>query len=163
MPAVAKSQRRALVLIGVAVLSVPLLLAGAAFAAIQIYLHTDNAADLDPAVAVNIRIHNDMDVEIDRLWLGRGIDPASSSNPTFRTRYSDIAAGADSGYQPVEHYAPNYEGAEVVVGSDTFPVDPRALAPLVADLRPGGYYTFVFDQQNGLIVVTEVTADPAPA
>ena len=162
MPAVAKSQR-AIVLIVVAVLAVPVALALAVFIAAQFYLHADNAAGLDPAVAVNIRIHNNMDDDIDRLWLGRGITPGASNNPTFRTRYSDIAAGADSGYQPVEHYQPNYEGVEVVIGDDTFSVFSDTLGPQVADLAPGSYYTFVLDRQGDQVVVTEVTTDPAPS
>lgn len=155
--------QRAIVLIVAAVVVVPLLAAGAVVAALRAYQDGDSAADLDPAVAVNIRIHNDMDTEIHRLWLGRGITPGASNNPTFRTRYSAIAVGADSPYQPVEDYLPNYE--EVTVEADGYPdgVDVRRLAPLVADLQPGGYYTFVLDQQGGQVVVTQVTTDPAPS
>lgn len=162
IPPVAKSQR-AIALIVLAVAAVPILLAVTVFAALRIYLHTDAAADLDPAVAVNIRIHNGMDVDIDRLWLGRGITPGASNNPTFRTRYTDIGVSEDSPYQPVEHYQPNYEGLNVVNGDDNFIVFSDTLGPLVAELQPGGYYTFVLDQQGDQVLVTEVTTDPAPS
>ncbi len=158
----ARSQR-AIVVIVAALLAVPVVLAAAVFVALQVFLHTDNAADLDPAVAVNIRIHNDSDAPIDRLWLGRGPIPGASNNPTFRTRYTDIAVGADSEYQTVEHYPPNYEGAEVVFGDESLSVDPRVLTPMVADLQPGGYYTFVLDRQGDQAVVTGLTTDPAPS
>ena len=150
-------------LIVLAVAALPIALVAAVLIGVQVYLHTDSAADLDPAEAVNIRIHNSLDAEIDRLWLGRGTTPGASNNPTFSTRYTDIAAGADTIYQPVEHYSPNYEGATVEIDDRPYAVSTLILRPLVADLQPGGYYTFVLDRQGDQMVVTEVTTDPAPS
>lgn len=161
MPAVAGRSRTSARLIA-AVVIVPLLLAVGTMAAVALSLRGDKAADLDPADAVNIRIHNGMDADIDRLWLGRGIDPASAEDPAFHTRYDGIAQGADSRYLTVKPDLANYDSLNLTIDGQSFTAIRFDLQLGLEPLPVGGYYTVVLDQEGDQAVVTGITTDPAP-
>ena len=141
---------------------IPVVLAGVTMVALALFVKGNAADDLDPAAAVNIRVHNGTDGDIDRLWLGREIEDGSPDNPSFTTRYTDIGVGEDSAYLTVEHRRPNYDGLSFLIDGERFAVDPAALGPQVRELAVGGYYTIMLDQDGDRAVVTDVTTDPAP-
>ena len=146
-----------------AVVVVPILMAIGTMVALAVSLRGNEAADLDPAEAVNIRIHNGMDTRIDRLFLGRNVADGATEDPSSHTRFAAIDPGTDSGYLTVAPDADNYDNISLVIDGEDYTVDPLLLRPEVADLAAGGYYTIVLDQEGDQTVVTEVTTDPAPA
>lgn len=141
---------------------VPILLAVGTMVTLALALRGNDAADLDPAAAVNIRIHNGMDGRIDRLFLGRDVTAAATEDPSFHTRYAGIDQGGDSDYLPVAPDPDNYDNISFVMDGRDWSVDPLLLRPDVADLAAGRYYTIVLDQEGEQAVVAEITADPAP-
>lgn len=162
MPAVAGPRRTSAKLIA-AVVIVPLLLAVGTMVAVALALNGDKAADLDPAEAVNIRIHNGMDGDIDRLWLGRGVDPASADDPAFHTRYDGIDQGADSRYLTVGPELVNYDSLNLTIDGRSYTAVRFDLQLGLEPLPVGGYYTIMLSQDGDQAVVTQVTTDPAPA
>lgn len=141
---------------------VPILMAVGTMVALAMSLRGNDAADLDPAEAVNIRIHNGMDARIDRLFLGRDVAAEATEDPSSHTRFAAIDQGADSDYLPVAPDPANYDNISFTLDGRDWSVDPLLLRPEVADLAAGSYYTIVLDQEGDQAVVTEVTADPAP-
>ncbi len=162
MPAVVGSRRTSTKLIA-AVVIVPILMAIGTMVALAVSLRGNDAANLDPAEAVNIRIHNGTDARIDRLFLGRDVAADATEDPSSHTRFAAIDPGADSAYLTVAPDPDNFDNISFVVDGKDWSVDPLLLRPKVSDLAAGGYYTIVVDRQGEQGVVTEVTADPAPA
>lgn len=142
---------------------VPVLMAIGTMVALALSLRGNDAADLDPANAVNIRIHNGMDARIDRLFLGRDVAAGATEDPSSHTRFAGIDQGEDSAYLTVAPGAENYDNISFTMGGEDWSVDPLLLRPEVAELAAGRYYTIVLDQQGDQAVVTEVTADAAPS
>ncbi|MEZ5410422.1 MAG: hypothetical protein R2761_20490 [Acidimicrobiales bacterium] len=145
-----------------AVVVVPILMAVGTMVALALSLRGNEAADLSPAEAVNIRIHNGMDARIDRLFLGRDVAPGATEDPSSHTRFAAIGQGDSSDYLTVAPGAENYDNISFVMDGEDWSVDPLLLRPEVADLAAGRYYTIVLDQQDDQAVVAEVTADAAP-
>lgn len=142
---------------------VPILLAIGTMVALALSLRGNDAADLDPAQAVNIRIHNGMDARIDRLFLGRDIGEEATEDPSSHTRFAGVDPGRDSDYLTVAPGAENYDNISLVIDGEDYTVDPLLLRPKVAGLTAGRYYTIVLDQDGDQAVVTGVTVDAAPA
>ncbi len=140
---------------------VPILLAIATMVTLALALRGNDAADLDPAEAVNIRVHNGMDGRIDRLFLGREV-AAATKDPSFHTRYAGIDQGGDSDYLPVDPNPDNYDNISFTMDGRDWLVDLLLLRPEVSDLAAGSYYTIVLDQEGDQAVVAEITTDPAP-
>ena len=123
----------------------------------------NEAIDLPPSEAVNIRIRNDTGDAIDRVRLGLNL---FDNTGTFETIYVDIPNDGQSDYLPIDPSSgANYSEADLSANSvsDSREIQLGLEESLGVSELELGYYTLVFGVENGRFALLDFTVDESPA